>query len=509
MNGSLHLAYVGGSLLAGILSVVGLSAETPFLYTTLPGLIGLLMVAVASVRFVVHKKDLAGFVATFSGFVFYQAFQANPVTQPEFIATLASLQDPDRYIGLFLGNFTAGMLLIANAAVGRLLKRGISSLVPSHGQAARSLSDPGVRRGFWIVFALVAAPNVLFGMVVVGALKNIIYQRSAWSGASELSGYIMWGGPVGASLLNTVFWSTSLFILWIYLLGSRFKRVAYVVGPLVLIWTAGVALQGSRTYFVVLAFVLIIYALGHPRLKGHLFLYGVVGIPLTLIILQASTLFRTEGLAGFRWSELAERAFEIRGNEGTTSQIDGLEFFRTEMVERGTSPNPLVGVLRGLVERPVEGLLMPVPRTLFPWKPVDETARDFSLFFQNVRLGVTSSETFLGASPGLIGREVIRYGFLGPLTLMFWMGLLLATADRLYAAAPGSDFHRIFAAALVAFVVAQMRDWVPMWVLPFLPCFLILGYVARRAKGRRVTPVRRIPAAVRPPFAARVPRPTR
>ena len=54
--------------------------------------------------------------------------------------------------------------------------------------------------------------------------------------------------------------------------------------------------------------------------------------------------------------------------------------------------------------------MMPIPRSLFPMKPYDQTGEEYNLFFENVRLGVNTSEVFLGASPGLIARELIKYG---------------------------------------------------------------------------------------------------
>jgi hypothetical protein len=129
--------------------------------------------------------------------------------------------------------------------------------------------------------------------------------------------------------------------------------------------------------------------------------------------------------------------------------------------------------------------MMPIPRSLFPWKPVDDTGTEYNLFFENVRLGVETSEIFLGASPGLIGRELIKYGYLGPVTLLFWMGLILALADQLYQTGALSDFNRLFAAALIAFFVAQARDFSPVWFIPFLPVLVVLGIIARRCKAVR------------------------
>ncbi len=54
----------------------------------------------------------------------------------------------------------------------------------------------------------------------------------------------------------------------------------------------------------------------------------------------------------------------------------------------------------------------------------------------------------------------------------------------MFRAGRGGDFHRIFAAVLVAFFVAEMRDWVPLWFLPFMPAIFILGWIARRARTR-------------------------
>jgi len=128
---------------------------------------------------------------------------------------------------------------------------------------------------------------------------------------------------------------------------------------------------------------------------------------------------------------------------------------------------------------------MPLPRALFPWKLVDPSQTPFSLYYQNVRLGVPSTEAFLGASPGLMGRELIRYGYLGPLTLYFWLGLAMSFADRFFKIGVKSDPHRLVAAVVISLVVAQMRDWTPMWFLPFLPALAVLFFAFRAVDGHR------------------------
>jgi hypothetical protein len=260
----------------------------------------------------------------------------------------------------------------------------------------------------------------------------------------------------------------------------------YVLSPLVLLWTASVVMQGSRTYLVTMAIASGFYLFGDSKTNTKLLLHALWAVPLLFVTLQVATLYRSEGLAAIDVSDLSARIFEVSGNEGVSSQMDGIEYFRTEVVARGVAPNPAVGFVRGLVERPIEGLLMPIPRSLFPLKPVDQTAEEFNLFYQNVRLGMNTSEVVMGCSPGLIGRELIKYGYLGPITLLFWLGLILGLADRLYTAGSASDFHRIFAASILAFYVAQARDWAGVWFIPFLPALVIFFFLARHAKSARL-----------------------
>ena len=193
MNAPYHAGYVAGSFLAALVAAVGIYVESPVLYGIVPGIVGGALAAVATVRFLRDKVDLAGFIATVCGFVFYQAFQANPVMLPEFSASLVAIPPVDQVIGIFLGNFTTGMLLLAHHAVSAALKRPMRKLVPRLAAASRTTLDRQLLVGFWVVFLVVAVPNVLFGEVVVGAFKNVLYQRAAWRETGEFSGFEVWG----------------------------------------------------------------------------------------------------------------------------------------------------------------------------------------------------------------------------------------------------------------------------------------------------------------------------
>ncbi len=498
-----HFAYIAGSFIAALVACIGIWTESPILYGIVPGIIGGVMALIAAIRFFRGKRDLAGFIATSCGFVYYQAYQANPVMLPEFTGYMIPIPRQDQLVGIALANLTAAMLLISSLVMSRLMGGTVRAFVPDPESTTHEKVDGSVSLAFWILFAVVALPNVLFGKVVVGAYKNIVYQRLSWSGDADYSGFETWGGALGGSVANMSLWATSLFFVWLYLLWSRHRFLMILVSPLVLLWTASVALQGSRTYLVTIAVGIGVFVLGDAKLSAKAAFHAIWAIILLLVMVQVASMYRSEGLAAVNLPDFASHALEVSGNEGASSEMDGIEYFRTELAARGTVPNPAVGFIRGMVERPIEGLTMPVPRSLFLWKPVDQSAVEYNLFFENVRLGLDTSEVFLGASPGLVGRELIKYGVLGPITLFFWLGLALALANQLYESGAASDFHRIFVAVIVAFFVAQARDFQPVWFIPYLPAFVVLAYLARSAKAS-VPSGRAVHVAV-PPDASRRP----
>ena len=248
MSGHYHALYIGASIVAAIVAVAGIMLDSPPVYGFIPGIIGGVMFVIAALRFFKHKADLAGFVANLCGFVYYQAYQANPVMLPEFTAYLLPIPKQDQVVGIVLANLTVAFLLGAYKIVSNPLGGLMDKLVPAPAAATREKIDRGMLFAFWSLFVLVATPNVLFGKVVVGAYRSILYQRLAWSQEEEFAGYEVWGGPLGHSVVNMALWASSLYLIWLYLLRSRHRVVMYALSPLVLLWTAGVVMQGTRTY---------------------------------------------------------------------------------------------------------------------------------------------------------------------------------------------------------------------------------------------------------------------
>ena len=398
MNSSYHFAYIMGSVIAAIIAAVGMMIDSPVLYGVIPGVIGGVLAAVAAIRFVRMKTDLAGTIAAVCGFVYYQMSQAYPVTLPIFSAYIATIPIQDKIAGIVFSNLTTALLLVSFHAISGAFSGVIDALVLPPAATRRDRCDGTMFAGFIVIFGLVFLANALFGQVVLGSIKSIIYQRSA--GENGDMAYSIADGAVGGSFANATLWAVSLFLLWLYLLRSRYRSVMMLLSPLVLIWAAGVALQGARTYLITLALALGVYTLGSPRTGKMAGLYALGGATVLFFLLQVSTIFRDTGLQSFDVHELSGHALDLQGNEGASSNMDGIEYFRTELLGRGVAPNFLTGFVRGIVERPIEGVLMIVPRSAFPWKPLDSSLSEFSLFYQNVRLGISSDEAWLGASPG-------------------------------------------------------------------------------------------------------------
>ena len=113
-----------------------------------------------------------------------------------------------------------------------------------------------------------------------------------------------------------------------------------VLSPLIILWTASVVLQGSRTYLVTVGFAMVVFLLGDPKFGVKALWHALWAIPLMFLMVQLSTLFRGGGLQSVNIEELNSRLFEIRGNEGTSNQIDLIQYFRTECIDRGLAPIP-------------------------------------------------------------------------------------------------------------------------------------------------------------------------
>ena len=188
------------------LASLGIWIEIPFLYGIVPGVIGGIMAIVAAVRFFRNKSDLAGFIATFCGFVYYQAYQANPVMLPDFTGYMIPIPKQDQVVGIALANLTTALLLLSSRVMSGLGGVVIRAFVPAPDATSHERTDSGMTMAFWVLFAIVALPNILFGKVVVGALRNIVYERLTWTGDADYSGFEVWGGPVGGSVANLALW---------------------------------------------------------------------------------------------------------------------------------------------------------------------------------------------------------------------------------------------------------------------------------------------------------------
>ena len=181
MKTQFHLLYIAGSVAAALIAGIGIVIHAPFVYGVIPGIIGGLFAGMAAVQFFRNREDLAGFIATTCGFVFYQAFQANPVILPEFTAYIAVIPEQDQLVGIVLSNLTTAMLLVSYHAVSKLFGRTIDRWLPKPAATTRKRCDGLMLIGFSLLFVIVALPNILFGKVIVGPIQTIIYQRAAWS----------------------------------------------------------------------------------------------------------------------------------------------------------------------------------------------------------------------------------------------------------------------------------------------------------------------------------------
>ena len=143
MNGYYHALYIGASVVSAIIAVSGIIIDSPMVYGVIPGVIGGIMFLIALVRFFKHRADLSGFVANLCGFVYYQAYQANPVMLPEFTAYILPIPKQDQVVGIALANLTTALLLVAYRLVSGPMGGVMDGFVPTPSEAAQRRSTGG------------------------------------------------------------------------------------------------------------------------------------------------------------------------------------------------------------------------------------------------------------------------------------------------------------------------------------------------------------------------------
>lgn len=476
-----HIEYILLGTIGTIIGLLGTFGGNDVLSFYIPSLIGAYCAAAATVRLALNKQDLVGFAVAVPTFIFYQAYQINPLNHGELLYELQRFQINEIEIGNALSNGLApGLLIFTN----------LWAFFWHGGRTMKLLGNPVNERqrdgllfiGFFAMFLVVAVPNVIWGGVIRDAIENVLYGYSSWEVTGEGPRIFATAEGASSSLVNLRQVAPSLLILTYLLYRTRFGRITLILLPLNLIWSAGVLLAGTRTYLIAFALVWFMVLITDRKIRSGALIYGFLSALALLMAAKVLLKSRSDGLRNFSLSEISTTGvLTFQGNEGLIYHMDAVSFATSGFVSPWSTGNPFGDLCLGLAYEPFEALVIWVPRSLMPWKPQDPTWWPYNAFTWNVQMGRNDINIYRTYSAGFLGRDLIRWGPLGVVIPLIWFGGYFRFLGLVGAAKPERMMNRIGVGILSGIALAMMRDMNFMWTLPFLPALSVILYAHWRA----------------------------
>lgn len=484
--------YAAVSVLAAAAALVGILTDIPLLAYLLPAALQSIPAVHSTLGFIVRKRFLANWVAFGGCFLFFHFQLLSPQYWVEFIPQMERYLELAKVVSVVgINLFPLGLVLTIRA----MLALWRSMPVPWPEQVLEPSYQRRLYLGFLVIFGLAAIPQALYGQVVIGAIRQIVYMRVGETSVGETYYARTAGEGLGSSLLNLQHFSTSLILLSFLLWNSRHRAVVRLLFPLSALWTAANLLGGTRTQLLLFVVALLVIFGADPkrRISIRMAIILPVGV---FVLVQLASVFRATGLLDFSWDRFQEGFGRLQGLETLHDQTRAIHLY----LEGYQSPWSLgfapADLLFGLIYRPIEFFMFIIPRGLFPWKPIDPTFDDLNrmvITFMNLN----PNEILWGLTAGIIGREMLRWGVFGGFVALFWLGFLVQGAERAYRAGSHCLDSRVLAGAIAGSCIAMYRDLTPLWCLQMIPAVFVILYARGALPG--FTPPQRVPRVARRP----------
>jgi hypothetical protein len=478
--------YVIGPLLAACLASAGIMFDNMTLAYLVPAAINALLGVAAVWHFIWYKQRIS-FVILYTGTFLLFHFQLfSPAYWADFCAAISSYSVGAK----LLGSVSANLLPIGGVWTMFLLDglRPLKAMEINRGPEARcQYNEKLLFRMLLGLFILVAVPNVFFGGVFRSSINAILYMRStiAQDGGIAID-------PLLASLLNINHFACSLVILCLALGRGKFRWSMFIMAFASAIWAiASVFAMGSRTQVIQFGLFFLVAFGTSPKMKPKNLV--VPGLVCMLIILlgQVMTNYRDVGLKEVNTGELIGKITEIHGLETLHDQTRAFEMYLEGYHNPASFGITPIDFAYGLVYRPIELVMYPLPRSFFPWKPVDPTLHDLNVW-AITRMGINPDVSGeWGLTAGLLGRDALRWGTFGPLVALFWFSVLCWYMEREYVRDRWAFNQRLVAGAFAGTAMAMFRDLSPLWCLQLLPAavMIMIARVPVSRSGQQPEPV--------------------
>ncbi len=320
-------------------------------------------------------------------------------------------------------------------------------------------------------FVVGIAPYFIFGNSFSDVVDAILQSRAIdkpWTQASNL----------GDSVSPFTYIASSAFIAGAFLLwfaacdkrlSFRLRLLAFVAA--LLSTTIIFFDQGTRSAVALVIAPVLIMILFNMWRRSHLrtMLVGVCVVLGVALLLQFQVLYRTTYTRA-SVPDLIDRNLPTLG--GTT------DYFRETLFALHLVPTYHDYFQESAL---LQFVISPIPRFLWPDKPISELVRFYTLARWGVDILQESGNTF----PGLVGQYYMSWGWFGPIIIGLLFGWLVAQIDKTLVNERASRDPYLFGVGLMlsVWLFLSFRILSPGFFYPILIAGLIV-YIGRRANRK-------------------------
>lgn len=470
--------YISNVILSLLSFSFGWYSNNDFLIYYLPGLLSMVNAILSTYVILIKKENLGTFIIYFGNFIFYYLQIINPSNYQLSVHLMHYLSDKAIFYGSLV-IITQPILMHGSMLVWmKCIHKRIANWYATPTNNINSFY-----KYFLFFFVLLFIINftlqAITGQVVISALRTIVNLRTE----------IAYEGLPGifSSLTFLMATSVSLFFANIYLFKSKFKLLALLVLPFSTIWFFSILLSGTRTIIIMSIMGLFVYITRRFKFSFLSIAISTILMILTFLLSQYSYKFRYVGAKDIETKEFLYDITEIQGLENYYDQCRSFNYYLDDYSDFWFFKNETLSGLFSFVFRPIDMVIFWIPRSMWSGKPLDPTFVEFTRYSLYTVYGYTpeaytsynlSYDTGFGTNntAGILGRDLMRFGWMGPLSTLVWFGLFLALANSYYILSYKRFECILIALAFTGTCFAMFRDLSPGWTIQFSSLIIITHF---------------------------------
>ncbi|MDX2050513.1 MAG: hypothetical protein SFT93_05040 [Rickettsiaceae bacterium] len=474
-----------GCIIFSLLSfLIGWPSGSDFLIYYIPGIFSMINASISSYNLIIRKRELGAFIIYFGNFIFYYLQIVNPSNYEYSIYLMRNLTEQSIFIGSIVIIVQPLLMHASMILWTKALYNKIEKLYSAPTPRNTSLFHKYFFLFFLFLFLINFSLQAITGKVVVSALQTIINLRTQ----------VTYEGLPGIFFSLTFFMATSvsLFFANLYLFKTKYKTVAILTLPFSTIWFLSSLLSGTRTIIIMSVMGILLYIIRRFKIGFLTILLTMLLMFFTFALSQYSSKFRYTGAQNLDAKELFYNITELQGLENYYDQCRSYNYYFDKYSDFWFFENEVIAGLFSFIYKPTEMIIFWIPRSMWANKPLDPTFVEFTRYSLYLFHGfapeyskeISSYDPGFGtnSTAGILGRDLMRFGFLGPISTLLWFGLLLALSNIYYKVSYKRFECVLISLAFTGTCFAMFRDLAPGWTIQLSSLAIMTHFALRFSK---------------------------